>query len=415
MKKIRYFLALMLLIPALHGVGQELLDAYLKTAGENNPELKAKFLDYQAALEKVPQVGSLPNPQLAFGYFITPVETRYGPQRAKFSLTQMFPWFGTLEAKKNVAAQSAKARYEDFESYKSKLYYQVKSAYYDLYVTQKAIDITTENLGILRSFHDIVMVNIQTGSASALNGLRVEMETADLENRLALLRDQYRVRMVKFNNLLNTSPETAVRLPDSLWTGNLLLSKDVIHDSIVNGNHDLIKFDYRSESLQYKQEAAKKSGAPAFSLGLDYIVIGKPDNSMTDASENGRDAILFPKVGISIPLYRKKYEAMIREATYEQQSNDAQKAGKVNMLGSVFENAWKEYRDAERRLELYRNQTSLASRALSLLETDFSSGKTGFEEVLRMDRKLLKYNLEMEKARGDKLAAIAFINYLMGN
>ena len=37
-----------------------------------------------------------------------------------------------------------------------------------------------------------------------------------------------------------------------------------------------------------------------------------------------------------------------------------------------------------------------------------------FEEILRMERKVLKFNLELEKARADKQAAISFINYLMG-
>ena len=76
------------------------LDEYLVQAAENNPGLKAKFAAYQAALEQVPQIGSLPDPQVMFGYFIRPMETRVGPQRARISASQMFPWFGTLGFKK---------------------------------------------------------------------------------------------------------------------------------------------------------------------------------------------------------------------------------------------------------------------------------------------------------------------------
>ena len=36
-----------------------------------------------------------------------------------------------------------------------------------------------------------------------------------------------------------------------------------------------------------------------------------------------------------------------------------------------------------------------------------------FEEILRMERRVLKYGLELERARSDKQAAISFINYLM--
>ena len=102
-------------------LGDDILNQYLTMAAENNPGLKSKFLEYQAALERVPQVGSLPDPQVSFGYFIQPVETRVGPQQARLSVMQMFPWFGTLGAQKNVAAQEAKVKYQVFEKSKSKL------------------------------------------------------------------------------------------------------------------------------------------------------------------------------------------------------------------------------------------------------------------------------------------------------
>ena len=68
------------------------LDDYFKLAAENNPGLQAKYKSFEAAMQKVTQVSSLPDPNLSFGYFVSPVETRVGPQRARFSLTQMFPW-----------------------------------------------------------------------------------------------------------------------------------------------------------------------------------------------------------------------------------------------------------------------------------------------------------------------------------
>jgi hypothetical protein len=91
------------LISSIIGMAQETkesLDTYLKIAAENNPGLKAKFSDYMAAMEKVPQVGTLPDPQFAFGYFINPVETRLGPQKATLGLKQAFHGLDYLDQKK---------------------------------------------------------------------------------------------------------------------------------------------------------------------------------------------------------------------------------------------------------------------------------------------------------------------------
>ena len=114
-------------------------------AAENNPGLKAKFNDYMAAMEKVPQVGTLPDPQFAFGYFIVPIETRTGPQRATFGLKQAFPWFGSLEAKRDAASNMASSMYEVFENSKSNLFFEVKTSYYNYYFTEKAIEYIQEN------------------------------------------------------------------------------------------------------------------------------------------------------------------------------------------------------------------------------------------------------------------------------
>ncbi len=129
MKKYSILILLLLLLSSSMVSAQDELVGYLQIAAKNNAGLKAKFNQYMAALERVPQVKALPDPSIAFGYFIQPVETRVGPQRFKISVTQMFPWFGTLKSKENVAVQSAKAKYEAFEDAKSSLNNEVRSTY----------------------------------------------------------------------------------------------------------------------------------------------------------------------------------------------------------------------------------------------------------------------------------------------
>ncbi len=110
MKHIKRRIIIFLLMISSTISAQENLNGYLQEAAENNPGLVMKFNEYLAALELAPQVKALPDPQLAFGYFIQPVETRVGPQQFKFSVSQMFPWFGTLKAKENTVLIAAKSK-----------------------------------------------------------------------------------------------------------------------------------------------------------------------------------------------------------------------------------------------------------------------------------------------------------------
>ena len=409
MRKYKIIFGILMLLIASAVSAQDDLNRYLEIAAENNPALKAKFSEYMAALEIAPQVKALPDPKLAFGYFIQPVETRVGPQQFKFSASQMFPWFGTLKAKENAAIQSAKAKYELFEESKSELYNQVKSTYFNLYFNKKAVGITIDNIEILNTFRQLAVIKVEAGVVSPVDEYRLEMEINDLENQLALLRDKQAVLEVAFNNLLNVDANSLIDTPENIWMDDLTLMKEAALDSIKSFNHQLLSIELQQTVLQYKKELAERQGNPDFTVGLDYTVIGKGENNMA-----GTDAFVFPTVGITIPLYRSKYKAMVQEVAYLESAKAFEQVHKVNMLETLFENGWKDYQDASRRIDLYVEQLELAGKSMNLLETEYATGSKNFEEVLRMERKFLKYNLELEKAKADKQAAISFITYLMG-
>ncbi|MCF8370517.1 MAG: TolC family protein [Bacteroidales bacterium] len=385
------------------------LQNYLQTAAENNPGLKMKFNEYMAALEVGPQAKALPDPQVAFGYFIQPVETRVGPMRVKISASQMFPWFGTLKTKEYAAIQLAKAKYEAFEEAKSKLFHDIRTMYFNIYINQKAIEITMENLDLLGSFRKLANIKVESGLVSAVDEYRIEIEIGELENQLAYLKDKEQVLQVMFSNLLNTDKIDQVSTPKLLWNDDFPLTKQEALDSINRMNHQLLSLDMQQEALRLRQEVASDMGKPTFMLGFDYTVVGKGENNMA-----GTDALVFPMVGITIPLYRNKYKAMVEEVVYMEAAKENEKLEKTNMLESLFENGWKDYVDANRRITLYISQLNLAKISVKLLETDYATGNKNFEEILRMERKQLKFNLELEKARADKQAAISFIYYLMG-
>ncbi len=409
MKHKTYILALLLLLVPTWMAAQEALNGYLETAAKNNPGLQASFNAYLASLEKAPQVSALPDPQIAFAYFIQPVETRLGPQQFKISASQFFPWFGTLNARENMVVQQAKAKYEAFEEEKSRLFREVKAEYFNLYLNRKSIAILGENIELLKSLQQLATVKMEAGLVSMADEYRIKMEINDLENQLALLKDKQAAMEVSFRNLLNVEDIPEIRLPEDLWTGDLGYSRQAALDSIKAGNHQLLQLEFRQAALAAEKNAAQKKGMPGLKIGLDYTFIGEGSNNLS-----GKDAFVFPSVGISIPLYRNKYKAMVQEVVYLETANKSSSSEKMNRLESLFQNNWKNYRDADRRIALNREQEKLARQSLNILESEYATGNSDFEELLRMERKLLNYQLALEKAKADKQAAIAFIHYLMG-
>ncbi|MBI2280388.1 MAG: TolC family protein [Bacteroidetes bacterium] len=413
MRNTKIYLSLFILLLVQIVQAQNELDSYLKIAAENNPGLKAKFSDYMATMEKVPQVTALPDPQVAFGYFISTPETRVGPQNWNVSLTQQFPWFGLLKKQGDAATNMAKAKYEEFENEKSNLFFEVKTTYYNYYFINKAIAITRENLSILQTFKNISLIKIEAGKSTIADELRVEIEINDLENQLFLMLDKKSTLQVKFNNLLNQ--EVDLLAPENLAQDEMPFDKQITLDSILLANHTIKSIDFKMDAFTSKEETAKKMGMPKFGVGVSYTSVGKGTSTMAlSSNDNGKDILMFPMVSVTIPLYRKKYSSMIREAQYEQEVQTHLKNEVKNKLTTIYENIATDFNDADRRIDLNIKQAELAKKALNVLMSSYSTDAKDFDEVLRMERQLLKYELEKEKAIIDKNAAVAFTNYLLG-
>ena len=132
-----YLIAFLMSLTTLYGQSQ--LDQYIKVAVQNNPGLKASRAEFEAAMQRTAQMGSLDDPNFRVSSFGQMVETRTGQQMARFSLEQMFPWFGTLREQRNAAALNAESVFESFKNDQNELIFNVKEAYYPLYEIDEAI------------------------------------------------------------------------------------------------------------------------------------------------------------------------------------------------------------------------------------------------------------------------------------
>lgn len=392
--------------------GEEYLNQYLVLAAENNPKLKMLFNQYLAALEQVKQAGVLPDPQLSFGYFIQPVETRVGAQRATASFSQMFPWLGTLDAQQKVAAEKARMTLHMFNVGKMELYRDLRITYNELIYLQTATEVTEENLALLESFKGIAEIGFESGRSGFSSVLQIQMEEEELQSRLQYLRDSKGPLVTEFEQLLNSDLQEPLHFPDSLWEEELILEKDEIFNIIQARNPLLMHLMHETKIHEFEVDVARKMGLPSVSLGMSYTnVAPRTDMEMPD---NGKDVVIFPQLGIRLPIYRKKYRAMQKEALLQQEAVLFQKENAENEALTELEQLYRDYRDTQRKIVLYQRLSMIARQSLDLLQTELSTGRSNFFEIIRMERQLLNYRLELERARTEKNNNVYRINYLMG-
>lgn len=383
------------------------LDDYFKIAAENNPGLQAMHKEYEAALQKVPQVSTLPDPTFSLGYFISPVETRVGPQQAKFSLTQMFPWFGTLKAQGNVAALMAEAKFQNFIDARNRLYFQVASAYYPLYELKDFVRIEQENISILESYKTIATQKFKNGTGTMVDVLRVDIMLKDAQTNLSILRDKEKPLLTTLNKLLNRSENEPVQISDTLKS--VILLDNYRKDSLIVANPKLKALDLKLQASQAAEIVAQKQGLPKLGIGLDYVLVGeRTDISMPDNGKN----VLMPMVSISIPIFRAKYNASVKESQLMQESYTLQKQEVTNTLFPEYEMVLFQVQQQLQLISLYQQQIQTSQQSLNLLFTSYGNSGKEFEEALRMQQQLLKYQKMSATALVQYHIAVEKINYI---
>ncbi|WP_421803167.1 TolC family protein [Flagellimonas sp.] len=389
------------------GLYAQTLEDYFKIAAENNPGLLSQYKDFEAALQKVPQVSTLPDPSFSFGYFVSPVETRVGPQQARFSLTQMIPWFGTLKAQGDAATLMAEAKYQSFLDAKNKLYFDVSAAYFPLYELKEWIKIEENNIAILESYKTISNSKFKNGNGTLVDVLRVDIMLKEAKTNLAILNKKESPLKAAFNKLLNRVEMQPVVIADSIVVEPVLL--DYNKDALAIDHPLLNSIDLKTKASEASERAAIKQGFPKLGLGLDYVSVGER-NDMT-LVDNGKD-VLMPMLTVTLPIFRGKYKAAVKEAQLIQESFLLQKNEIANSLNSNYEMALFDIRQQTDLVSLFDQQIEESRQALNLLFTAYGNSGKDFEEVLRMQQQLLKYDKLKITALSQYRIAMAKLDYI---
>ena len=389
MKKFKYIFCYFLLVIPLFSHAQS-IENFIDLATSKNPNLKAKYLEFEAALQKVKQVNSLSDPKLTFGYFISPIETRVGAQQARISLSQMFPWFGTLKAKGSVATLLAEAKYQDFLQAKFELIYELKSAYYPIYEIHKRITIQEENLKLLGVYKQLATSNFSIGKSAMTDVLRTELKIEDAHIEIQLLKDQLPSLKSKLNTILNKPIDTEVTIMDSLFIDSI--KESYRKDSLFLANPLLESLRLKMESASKMEELAKLQRMPQFGLGVDYAFISE----RTDISipNNGKDAIM-PMVSITLPIFGSKYKALTNEAQLNQDALNYRIKALENSLLANYELVKYQILKSRQLYDLYNSKIITSKQILELLITAYSNDGENFEEVLLIQQTILKYKIAL--------------------
>jgi cobalt-zinc-cadmium efflux system outer membrane protein len=388
------------------------LQDYLREAAERNPALRAAFYRWKSQLGNSDYSGSLPDPVLTYRYFIEHVETRVGPQNQGLSLRQEIPWPGTLSAESDAAQEAARAAYRKFQAMKLEVFSRVKVQYFEYYYLGKEIALTEENFSLLSFWESVVRTKYKAGLKGHPDILRVQVELGKMEDQLASLRARRAPTAARLRAAVNLPDSVVLPIPLEIHVRELPFDPDTVKAAVLRFNPDLQSLRHAIGREEASVRLAKRRSLPNFSLGVDYIDTGPALNPGTP--ESGKDPWIVG-VSVSLPIWLGTNTSRTEEAEARQHEAYYDFIDACNRLMAIAEETLYEHGDALRKVYLYRN--GLIPKAVQSLNTSYTSyqaGELDLLNVLDAQRRLLEFQLALERARADLGIQTAGIEVLTG-
>lgn len=392
---------------ATFGVHAQSLESYLQEAELNSPMIQALELRYNIAKEKVNEVNTLPNTTVAAGYFVSEPETRTGAQRARFSVSQMLPWFGTITARENYASSMAETEYAEVVIAKRKLALSVAQSYYKLYGILAKQKVLQENIQLLQTYETLALTSVEVGKASAVDVLKLQIRQNELQQQKEELEQSYMAEQAVFNNLLNRDEIIAAEVVEVM---DIPENDPILNKDDLDLNPELLKYDQLYASVTQSELLNQKENAPSFGIGLDYIPVSERDDMVF--SDNGKD-IVMPMVTFSVPIFNNKFKSTTTQNELRQKEIELQKVERLNVLENAYANAISQRNQARIAHQTQEKNLEQAKDAEEILIKNYETGTIDFNDVLDIQELQLKFQTNQIQSVQLYYLQSAIINYLI--
>lgn len=399
---------------AAHG-DSRLKDLIEESLNANPAVLRAVALS-RAARQRVPQAAALPDPTLSATTFARSIETRAGPQRAALSITQRIPGLGKRTAGAQLAAKSAELQGELYRTQRAETVRRVKHAYYDLGYVDAALAANREDEALLGHFEEIARLRYARGAGQQGDALRLQAGiTRAIHARLEL--EGERIVLEAALNLLRAAPaDTPLpevrlgRFPE------IRLDAAVLARIGRRSGPEVRAALARVEESEKRLHIARINRRPDLSVGLAW---GNIRAHRSLASEvrlpiDGKDSYAV-SVGMTLPIFRRKYDAGIREAAAALTASrhahaDSNLRTESEVRAGTF---WIE--TIRRQMDLYeRTLVPQAEQALETTLASYSNGTVEGTALLEVRRMLLEVRVSLARLRTDGLKALADLERILG-
>ncbi|MBI5399873.1 TolC family protein [Candidatus Saganbacteria bacterium] len=369
-------------------------------AQKNNPELAAAKARWEAAKAKIPQTLSLPDPKLGLEYEQIPSGSRNLEDGMKmYTAEQMIMFPGKIAAEYLITEREAAIFKAQYRAKVLEIFSQLKSAYYDLFIADRSIEIVAEVRDLLARIRKTAGAKYIVGETIQADVLQANIEYLMMENELLTLRQERSVKEARLKALLNQSDAATIEVAPALSFTETLEAATSLEQKALTVRPELLSMKAALEGKDYSQLKAKMEFFPDLDLGVKKRV------------GDGWDAML----SFSVPLYFWKQGYGLAAAGLEREAAAAEYEAMVNTTRWEIREAWVMADAAGRAIKLY--ETSIipqSSAALKGALAAYLGKKVEFQTLLQIERTYREAKLKYYESQANYGKALAELERITG-
>ncbi len=376
-----------------------------------NPRADAARSLTRAAQARVPGASRPPDPQLQLGFMnyaiprLTPMPVLGMTQ---LQVMQMLPLGGKLTLAGRVASAQASAFGFRAEDVSWELRSQTAMAFYDLYTTDRGLDVARETLRLLRDIAAIAEAMYRVGDGRQADVLRARVEIAKMAEDTLRMQAMRQSMTARLDALLDRDPSVEIGVPALPAFPDSIPSRAWL-DSVARDARPMIRAGLDAvRAADASAELARKEIFPDLLVGVQY---GRQSSEMGGTERMG--SLMF---GASLPIFARSRQFQMREeaGAMKQMAQADLAAMRAETRGKIGE-AYAALKRSRTLAQLYR--TTVLPQAEATVASALAAYRVGGVDFMTLldDRMTVnKYRQELYALDADQGKAWADLEMLVG-
>jgi outer membrane protein TolC len=320
-------------------------DALVEQVLARNPTLAQMIAAWQAAQARYPQVSSLEDP-MVMGKLAPAAIGTSGAVHDHFYMveaSQKLPWFGKLRLRGENALAEASAAGNVVDDTRLQLIESARTAFYDYYLADRALEVNDESLVLLRKFRESARSRYENNLVPEQDVIQADVEIAREQDRRLALEETRQIAVARLNTLLHLPPDSPLPpAPRRINVTDGLPDAQALRAAALAWRPDLRALADHVRAEQAALGLAEKDFCPDFEVAAGY-----------DAFWDVRSQRPEINVRLNVPIYRAKRYGAVDEARARIAQRRAELAHQADQVSFEVQQAYVQVQRSERSVRLY--------------------------------------------------------------